>query len=213
MAAAAAAFGFKNLFQMTFPDIPVRDPVTGKPTRDPHFFLKPDGPWPLNEIQKKISAIAVAVAPDMVITFYPGQTDIHAHHQATAEIAKGLYVQHTLGAAAKNIYGFRENVSTEAGDLQARLKLAQQWLLFSPKKISPITGLSYGQMGSKAELLHKSQMNATTGAFVKNWQQEPDEAFASIDESKDLSALKEALGDLFQNDLSLENRDNEIGSR
>jgi LmbE family N-acetylglucosaminyl deacetylase len=195
---AGQLYGYKHLYQLKFPDNPLRDPITQIPSRDVSRFLSPDGPWNVAEIKNEIEKIADVEKPEIVITFFPDQPGTHAHHRATAALVDQQYNEHRLGPNVEGVFGFYED--PVASGAKSKLPLAADRIEFSPLLLSlsngPYRGRPYGEVGTKAALAHTSQLKGDTGNFIRNWKTNPPETLAPIHSPHGLLPLLDALGDV-----------------
>lgn len=198
MAEAAEKYQYDHYYQLDFPDDPLRDPVTGIPSRNAQRFLEAGSPWDLKALKSKLYDLATKVDPDLIVTFFPGQPDSHAHHQAISKLVTELYDEKSLGTHAQALYGFYEFHVVEGIERKIYPNTIQATRLeFAPtlKSTAPNhAGKAYGELGTTGALAHESQNTGVTGEFFKNWDKNPNEILAPIRSGSGTTLLEKAIG-------------------
>jgi LmbE family N-acetylglucosaminyl deacetylase len=198
MASAAKLYPFAHYQQLSAPDEPLRDPVTRVPTQDASRFLSVAGPWSIEALKKQIEQFSAIVKPDFVVSFYPGQSGTHAHHQAAGMLTRLLYQEHRLGKQVRALYGFYQPEWMHDRALGLKRDLHSPRIEFLPTLLSTTPGpkfkMAYGEMEKPAVQAHESQRSGETANMMEQWNQNPAEVLSPMDEPETLKPLQESLG-------------------
>jgi LmbE family N-acetylglucosaminyl deacetylase len=149
MKLTAEKMGIASVTYLDAPDIALRNPKTGIPTRDPFGILQRY--WNTKKISDRLRIVAERIQADIVISmsFSPGA---HGAHKAIRIITQNLFRLLRLGTRAKSFYaideGNRIQGAHEQGEMSLRFPLSEK---------SMVSGRTYGEMVRDFESLHASQ--------------------------------------------------------
>ena len=156
--AALQHYGVHDYIQLGEPDVPLRDPVTGKPTRSGQEFLSA-GVWNVPLISGALEHYAAAINPSLVIAMSMDE-GTHGHHKAIRIITENLFLQHKLGPRAKSLYAIEENYWVTEGQSESR---DPHEIVFDSSRLMETQPTSYSEHAFMAAANHRSQAPGHTG--------------------------------------------------
>lgn len=150
---AAEFYGVKEVLLLNQPDQPLRDKVTGVPTKDVNEFIAAKV-WNLKWIKSRIQSYLEVIQPKLILTLDPHAIGIiHSHHQAAAKLSIEIFKESKLRKKMIGIYGVYE--AQQYPDV--KFKFTKKTITFKTNQTSRSLGMTYQQFQAEGAKFHMTQ--------------------------------------------------------